>query len=67
MGLATPNFKFSIDRFENIYHVFERIIQFCKVEMDSELRNNVLNGFLNYVVLFMKNSPLSVGQVGYIT
>jgi hypothetical protein len=62
MGMNLGNYSYSQAQFDNIYLVFEQIIQFCKTEDDQELRNNVLNGFLNYVVLFMKSSPLSAGQ-----
>jgi hypothetical protein len=62
LGLNLGKSKYSQKQFDNIYLVFEQIIQFCKTEDDQELKNNVLNGFLNYVVLFMKQSPLSVGQ-----
>lgn len=62
MGWNLGNYAYSQGQFDNIYLVFEEIIQFCTNEQDQELRDNVLNGFLNYVVLFMKNSQLSIGQ-----
>ena len=63
MNMITAKKSYSNCQFDNIYHVFEQIIHFSSMESDKELKNHVLNGFLNYVVLFMKNNPLSIGQV----